>query len=124
MAKTLLDCGNCSPDFSSISKLVVENFGANVIQAHGAEDALEILRSQPIDLITVNRLLDRDSTEGMKVIEQIKSDPKLAATPIMMITNFEDHQALAMEAGCVRGFGKLAIGDPATVKLLAEYLAS
>ena len=50
---------------------------AAVIQSHGAEDTLKILRSREIDLVIVNRKLDRDYTDGMEVIKAIKADPKL-----------------------------------------------
>ena len=32
----------------------------------------------------------------------------------MLVTNYEEHQQAAMEAGCVRGFGKLAVNEPET----------
>ncbi len=122
MTKTLLDCGNCGPDYNTIRKMVKSNFDAAVIQTHGAEDTLEVLRSRAIDLVIVNRKLDRDYTDGMEVIKAIKADPEVGHVPVMLITNYEEHQQAAMEAGCVRGFGKLAIGEPATREAIAPYL--
>ena len=71
MPKILVDCGNCSPDFNSISRMAISSFGAKVIQTHGAEDTLKVLREQSVDLVTVNRKLDRDYTDGIEVIKQI-----------------------------------------------------
>ena len=122
MPKTLLDCGNCGPDFSSIRQVVMNHFGATVLQTHCAEDTLQVLRSQQVDLVTVNRKLDRDYTDGIEVIKQIKADPELSSIPIMLVTNYEEHQQAAIEIGCVRGFGKLALQDPATIDLLQQYL--
>lgn len=122
MPKTLLDCGNCSPDFSSIRQMATANFGAQVVQSQGIEDTLQILRSQPIDLVTVNRKLDRDYSDGLEVVKAIKADPEIGSVPVMLVTNFEEHQLAAIEAGCVRGFGKLAIGDPATREAVEPYL--
>ena len=122
MPKLVIDCGNCGPDFNSIRQMVTSNFDASVVQTHGAEDTLELLREQEVDLVTVNRKLDRDYTDGMEVIKQIKADPELNEIPVMLVTNYEEHQVTAMEAGCVRGFGKLAIGEPATKELLTAYL--
>jgi CheY-like chemotaxis protein len=122
MTKTLLDCGNCGPDYNTIRKMVKSNFDAAVIQTHGAEDTLEVLRSRAIDLVIVNRKLDRDYTDGMEVIKAIKADPEVGHVPVMLITNYEEHQQAAIEAGCVRGFGKLAIGEPATREAIAPYL--
>ncbi|QDT02317.1 Response regulator receiver domain protein [Rubripirellula lacrimiformis] len=122
MSKTLLDCGNCGPDFNSIRQMVNSNFNASVVQSHGTEDTLEMLRTKKIDLVTVNRKLDRDYTDGMEVIRAIKADPEVGSVPVMLVTNYDEHQQAAIDAGCVRGFGKLAIGDPATQELLEPYL--
>ncbi len=123
MAKTLVDCGNCGPDYNSIRQMANANFNATVIQTHGAEDTLEVLRTRQVDLVTVNRKLDRDYTDGMEVIRQIKADPTLAGIPVMLITNYDEQQQLAIELGAVQGFGKLALRDPATRELLAPYLS-
>lgn len=122
MTKTLLDCGNCGPDFNSIRQMVKSKFGASVVQSHGAEDTLAILREKKIDLVTVNRKLDRDYTDGLEVIKAIKSDPEVGSVPVMLVTNYDEHQETAIEAGCVRGFGKLSIGDEETRLLLEPFL--
>ncbi len=124
MSKTVIDCGNCGPDYNSIRKLVQSQFDAVVLQTHGLQDTLEVLAQRPVDLITVNRKLDRDYSDGLKVIRGIKADPRFASIPVMLITNYEEHQQEAMAAGAVRGFGKLAVNDPATAELLQPYLGS
>lgn len=124
MSKTVIDCGNCGPDYNSIRKLIQSQFDAVVLQTHGLQDTLELLAQRPVDLITVNRKLDRDYTDGIEVIRGIKADPRFTEVPVMLITNYEEHQQEAMQAGAVRGFGKLAVNDPATVKLLEPHLGS
>lgn len=124
MAKTLVDCGNCGPDYNAIRQMANANFNAAVIQTHGAEDTLEVLRSRHVDLVTVNRKLDRDYTDGMEVIRQIKAESDLRSIPVMLVTNYEEQQQLAMELGAIHGFGKLALRDPATRELLAPYLSA
>jgi len=120
--KTLLDCGNCGPDYSAIRQMVSSNFGAKVLQAHGAEDAIRILKSRPVDLVTVNRKLDRDYTDGLDVIKQIKSDPETRNVPVMLVTNYDEHQQTAIAAGAVEGFGKLSLADQQTKSKLQAYL--
>ena len=122
MPKTLLDCGNCAPDFAAIRQLAESRFGATVLQSHGAEDALEILRARPVDLVTVNRKLDRDYSDGLDVIRRIKEDPDVGSVPVMMVTNYEEHQQSAIDAGAVLGFGKLSLRDEATRQRLEPYL--
>lgn len=123
MSKTLLDVGNCGPDFNSIRRMVHQNFEASTLQAHGAEDALEVLREKKVDLVTVNRKLDRDYTDGIDVIKAIKAEADLSGIPVMLVTNYDEHQEAAMAEGAVRGFGKLAIDEDATKDLLSPYLA-
>jgi len=123
MTKTVIDCGNCGPDYNSIRKLMQSQFDAVVIQTHGLEDTLEQLAHRTIDLVTVNRKLDRDYTDGIEVIRGIKADPRFADVPVMLITNYEEYQAEAIAAGAIKGFGKLSVSDPATVALLKPILA-
>jgi len=120
--KTLLDCGNCGPDFSSIRQMATSNFDVTVLQTHGAEDTLRVLKERQVDLVTVNRKLDRDYTDGLEVIKQIKSDPETMHVPVMLVTNYDEHQQTAIEAGAVEGFGKLALAEPETKSKLQAFL--
>ncbi len=95
-----------------------------MIQTHGLEDTLEVLADRPVALITVNRKLDRDYSDGMDVIKGIKADPRFAEIPVMLITNYDEHQQAAMDIGAVRGFGKLAVNHPDTAALLEPYLGT
>ena len=123
MPKTVLDVGNCGPDFNAIRQMVSSKFGASIVQAHGAEDAIETLKKKRVDLVTINRKLDRDYSDGMEVLRAIKSEDDISDVPVMIVTNYEEHQEAAMKEGAVRGFGKLALDDAATKELLEPYLA-
>lgn len=122
MTKTVVDCGNCGPDYNSIRKLIQSNFSAVVLQTDGLEDTVEQLQQRAVDLVLVNRKLDRDYTDGMDVVRALKSDPRFQAVPVMLITNYEEHQQAAIAIGATRGFGKLSFTDPATVALLDPIL--
>lgn len=123
MTKRVLDVGNCVPDHASICRLIETNFDARVLQAHGPEDALSELRKGGVDLVLVNRKLDRDYSDGLDIIQQIKQDPEIASTPCMLITNYAEHQEVAMQAGAERGFGKQELASPATRTQLTKFLA-
>lgn len=97
-------------------------FGATVLQSHGLADTLAILRKQPVDLVTINRKLDQDYSDGLEIAKEIKADLELRSVAVMLVTNYEEHQQSAMEIGCVRGFGKLAINTPETRTALQPYL--
>jgi two-component system chemotaxis response regulator CheY len=122
MTKRVLDVGNCVPDHASIVRLIEGNFDAKVVQAHGPEDALDVLRGRSIDLVLVNRKLDRDYSDGLDVITQIKQDPALSAVPCMLITNFAEHQQSAVQAGAEHGFGKLEFDRQETRDRLSRFL--
>jgi CheY-like chemotaxis protein len=122
MSKRVLDVGNCGPDFSSISRFLTKNFDCTVDQAHGPDDTLQKLRDGDYALVLINRKLDQDYSDGSEILKQIKADPAIQQTPVMLITNYADHQDAAVELGAERGFGKLELGDPATVEKLGKFL--
>lgn len=123
MTKRVLDVGNCWPDFVSIKRFLTSHFDCEVMQAHGPEDALAELLQGEYALVLVNRKLDRDYSDGIEVLKQIKSDPALCHVPVMLVTNHAEHQDAAVAAGAERGFGKLELGDPTTHERLKPFLA-
>ncbi len=122
MSKRVLDVGNCRPDHAAIRRMIQEHFLADVVQAHQANDTLALLRGEPFHLVLVNRKLDVDYSDGMDIIRQIKADPQLHEIPVMMVSNHADPQREAVAAGAEQGFGKLALGDRATIERLRPYL--
>jgi len=122
MTKRVLDVGNCAVDHAAIRELMEEHFDAVVLQAHAAEDTLAELRRGGIDLVLVNRKLDCDCSDGLEVIRRIKRDPAMSATPCMLVTNYPEHQQLAVEAGAEWGFGKRELHQPQTLLRLQQAL--
>ncbi len=123
MSKRVLDVGQCDADHASISWLIVEGFDAEVVRAHSDIGVMSALSSDHFDLVLINRKLDRDHSDGIDIIHQIKSDPIVKDVPVMLVTNFADHQALAIEAGAIPGFGKAELEDLATREKLADVLS-
>jgi CheY-like chemotaxis protein len=122
MPKRVLDVGNCSLDHGSIRGLLERQFRAEVVQAHGPDDALDLLRRERFDLVLVNRKLDADYSDGLEIIKSIKGDKNLAAIPCMLITNYAEHQDTAVAIGAERGFGKKELAQPQTHARLAAVL--
>lgn len=120
--KRVLDVGNCDPDHAAISAFFTKHFDAQVGRAKVSADALEQLKAEPHDLVVVNRKLDEDYSDGIEVLKQIKADPALAEVPVMLITNYEEHQDAAVAAGAERGFGKLEYDKPETVERVRTVL--
>ena len=123
MPKRVLDVGNCNPDHTAIRRMLETGFGAVVVRAHEAADALKLLREQRFDLVLVNRKLDIDYSDGLPIIEAIKADANLAKLPCMLITNYPEHQQAAVAAGALNGFGKQEIGAGETRAKLAAILS-
>ncbi len=120
--KRVLDVGQCRPDHHAMRSVLVSWFGVEVDQAHSAAEALATLDQTHYDLVLVNRLLDVDHSPGLELIRAIRREPKLSQIPVMLISNQEDAQEAALQAGAVRGFGKAALTHPATQALLKPYL--
>lgn len=123
--KRVMDIGNCGPDHASLKQLIEGNFDAVLVQSDKTEDALEKLVDGDGDfaLILVNRKLDCDYSDGIEVIRTIKDDARFGNIPVMMITNFAEHQQAAQAIGAVDGFGKNDVSSPTTVDQLCAYLA-
>ena len=76
--KRVLDVGNCGPDFAAIKQLM-KRFDCEVLQSHGAEDALAALHAGPIDLVLVNRKLDQDYSDGIEATRRSRRTLKWRA---------------------------------------------
>lgn len=124
MPKRVLDVGQCTPDHSSIRRVVETHFDAEVVQTHGSADTLDALRAAEFHLVLINRKLDRDYSDGIEILRTIKADADLAHLPVMLITNFDEHHQLAVEAGGHRGFGKAELDYSETHARLATVLDS
>ena len=122
MSKKILDVGNCAPDHAGIAKFFTTHFDCQVAQADKADDAVAMLKADAFDLVVVNRKLDCDYTDGAEVIKQIKADPEIAGVPVMLITNFREHQEAAEAIGAIRGFGKLEYDKPETLSRVKAVL--
>ena len=116
--KRVLSVGQCSFDHRAINQLIEERFGAEVVAVDNWAQAKSKMADDAFDLMLVNRKLDCDYTDGLDVIRSLKADPNHAELPVMMVTNFPEHQQLAIEAGAKPGFGKLELAKPETIEKL------
>lgn len=119
---TVLDVGQCSLDHGNISQLLSEAFGAVVQQADSLDQAMEAVRRGGFDLVLVNRIFDADGVEGLELIRRLRADSETAATPVMLVSNFQDAQDAAVSLGANPGFGKSALEAHDTLDRLASIL--
>ncbi len=118
----VLDVGNCAPDRASIRRMLTQHFDVQVSQTDAGPDSLALLRKGPVDLVLINRKLDCDYSDGSEILKQIKADPALRDIPVMIVTNYAEHQDAAVALGAERGFGKLELQQSATLDRLKPFL--
>jgi CheY-like chemotaxis protein len=121
-AKRVLSVGQCWADHGSISRTLQRSFGAEVVGADTAPEALERLRHEGFDLVLVNRVLDADGSPGVDLIRSVRADERLKDVPVMLVSNHEEAQEEAVAAGASRGFGKAALGQPHMLGLVRPFL--
>jgi CheY-like chemotaxis protein len=122
-ARRVLDVGNCRHDHGLIRRMLESSFRVAIDRAQVLDDAIDAIRTNEYDLVLVNRILDRNGTEGLDIIRRLKADDRTKRIPVMLISNYDWAQAAAVEAGALRGFGKAELGSEATLTRLREILA-
>lgn len=119
----VLDVGNCGPDYNAIKRTLGSKYDVQLYQAHGPDDCLKLMREHEFALVMINRKLDQDYSDGIEILKQIKTDAALSSVPVMLITNYEEHQQASIAAGGIRGFGKLELDKPETHERLSAVLS-
>lgn len=124
MKKRVLVVGNCSGDHSSIRQTLRQHFDVDVVRGFSADETMGLLGSDgPFDLVLVNRRLSSDGSDGVQLIRRIKSDPRTSDTTVMLLSDYPDYQAAAVEAGALPGFGKSQLHRSETEQRLSAILA-
>jgi CheY-like chemotaxis protein len=121
--KRVLSVGQCYADHTSIAWTLRSQCQAEVRGVDTAAEALAQLRNEDYDLVLVNRLFDADGFSGLDFIRQMKADEALRSVPVMLVSNHEDAQREAEQAGAVPGFGKAELGQPAMLARVQAFLS-
>jgi signal transduction histidine kinase len=85
-------------DEREIAELIVGQLAPLDVQATIASDgdeALELLRTQRFDAITLDILMPR--LDGFEVLRRVREDPELRSTPVVFVSVFSGRQELAGE---------------------------
>lgn len=107
------------PDLLEVLKLTFEGQGLQPITAEDGEEGLKLARRHAPDLIVLDVMLP--GIDGFEVCRQLRSDPGLKNTPIVMLT------AQTEEADVVLGFGMGAddyVAKPARPRELVARVQS
>jgi CheY-like chemotaxis protein len=123
MRKPVLSVGQCGPDHGMLSRFLKDHFGVDVVGSATLDsDSLDRVRKGDFSLVLVNRKLDIDYSDGLEIIKQILSDGEAKRTPVMLVTNYAEHQGKSVALGGLYGFGKLEYGKPETLERLEGVL--
>lgn len=122
MAKTVVLVGHCGPDSSFLRSAVRKADPAATVVVAGGMDELQPQLDAGADLILFNRVLDYgyDEEEGVALIAKLRK--KYPLTRMMLVSNFEEAQTAAVQAGALPGFGKREIGSERVTQLLRQAL--
>ena len=119
--KTVLSVGQCGPDHASLSGFL-NQFNVRILTADLPADTLETLGREEVDLVLINRKLDRDYSDGMDILRLIREDDQLSRVPVMIVSNFEDAQQAAVDAGGIYGIGKSELSTETARSRVAAVL--
>ncbi len=72
------------PDVAFYLGSVLEDAGLNVIFAHDGDQALDAIRRQPPDLISLDLVMPRKS--GIRVLAELRRNPEWARIPVVIVT--------------------------------------
>ncbi len=120
--KRVLSVGQCGADHGGITRTLRQAFGAEVVAAHSATEALAQLQHGDYALVLVNRVLDADGSPGVDLVRAVKEDEALRRVPVMLVSNYPDAQDEAVAAGAEPGFGKAGLGRPEMLERVRPFL--
>lgn len=89
------------PGLREIVRVNLEWEGYQVMEAQDGQEALEMARETPPDLVILDVMMPR--LNGWQALQAIESAPDLAGTPVIMLTVIDDEAAMiqGLEMGAI-----------------------
>ena len=72
-------------------------FASNVLEASNGQEAIEILKSQPVDLVFLDLIMP--VMDGITVLQIMEADPALKNIPVIVLTTDETKKGEALNNG-------------------------
>lgn len=116
--------GHCTPDSIGLKRLVRRAAPEASCERVMSEDRLREL-APVASLALVNRKLDGrfEDDEGVSLIRRLGERHRDGESlRVMLISNFDEAQAAAVELGALRGFGKSAVRSEEAATLVRRAL--
>jgi CheY-like chemotaxis protein len=85
MAKKILIVDD-EPDMVAFLAALLQDNGYETIEAADGDEALEKVKAERPDLISLDLLMPNKT--GIKMFRELRKDPEIANTPVIMVTGF------------------------------------
>lgn len=72
------------PDVLMLCRVNLEFEGYNVTEAHGGEEAVQIVVREPVDLVLLDVMMP--GMDGWEVLSSIRCNPRTSEIPVIMLT--------------------------------------
>lgn len=69
----------------------------DIVQASNGEDALKILEGGMINLVLLDCIMPK--MDGLEVLKAIRANPKIAKTPVILVTGHADEHIISKARG-------------------------
>ncbi len=121
MAKKILLIED-DPFLSSLLGNRLKKEGFDLISSKSGNEAVKSLKASAADLVLLDLILPEKS--GFEVVEDIKSDPQVAKTPVMIISNLGQEMDIekAKDLGAMDYVVKAKISIDDLVKKIKDFL--
>jgi DNA-binding response OmpR family regulator len=83
MAATILICDD-SETIRGLVQAALDGAGYAFVEARDGDESVELARSLKPDLVLLDMMMPRRS--GLEVLRELRGDPELAGTPVIMLT--------------------------------------
>ena len=107
-------------DEPEVGRLIAEQlrpYGVEAIVVHSAEDAIERLRRQEFDAVTLDIFLGE--SDGFDVIRLLREDPELRRIPVIVVSVLAGDEALAGEWSVSKPIDAVELSDAIGSAILA-----
>jgi hypothetical protein len=123
MSKRILLVGHCGVDGPRMQRQIVEFLSdADVLRINSDEDLCRAV-DDGADLLLINREpIGFEPKMGRDLIRELNK--RCPGTKLMLVSDYEDAQVDAEQAGAMPGFGKSIVGTPAFERTVKEALRS
>jgi signal transduction histidine kinase/DNA-binding response OmpR family regulator/HAMP domain-containing protein len=101
------------PDVARLIAERLEPFGVEASVVHSGQDAIERLREERFDAITLDILMPE--TSGFEVLRMLRGDPRLRDLPVVVVSVFSGREALS---------GEWVVSKPIDADELADALGA